>query len=1045
MARGFVSLWLVILILLVGGGSGQARSRPTSQAVSPTTSDQSHILQARHNAPLLFIENVGQFDPRARFQVRGDSVTLWLAEEGLWITMVKPPTPRSFPTLGGGGLPAPWMGEGEGGGAGVHLKLSFLGANPQPRLEPFHRLHTHVSYFSGNDPTRWHADVPVWGGVRYVGLYPGMDLEVGGDLRGLRLIAHPGAALSAVRLRVEGAAAVAVDGDHIRLSTALGPIALPPFLTGDGALLQPVLTDGLISLVASPSPVSPPSAALRPLLSGPMNLLYSTYLGGSNGEAGRGIVVDASGTAYITGYTYSADFPTTPGAFQTTCGGGCPPFISDGFVAKINPAGNGQADLIYATFLGGSQMDQGLGIAVDSSGQVYVTGFTRSPDFPITMGTCSGDMYDDVFVTKLNAQGSALVYSRCLTGTYYEAGNGITLDGSGAAYITGFTQSPNFPVTPGAFQTTYAGNQDAFVAKLASDGTLVYATFLGGNAPDNGQAIALDTTGAAMVTGNTWSANFPTTSGVVQPTCASCSVGQPDAFVAGLNAPGSGLVYSTFLGGNSEDVGMGIAVNPDGEVHVTGYSLSSNFPTTPGAFQPTSGGGYDAFVTRLNASGSALIYSTYLGGDNSDGGYAIALDASNNAYVTGFTRSAGFPITPGAFQTTHGGGLCAGSPCNDAFLTRLNASGTAPLLYSTYLGGDNADTGWGVALQGSGIAYLSGEARSLNFPVTSGAYDPSHNGGADAFMSTLDTGPSTPTATPTFGPSPMPSNTPTPTPTRTPTVTPTPTNTVGPTPTFVPGRCVLLVDDDNDAPDLRGFYQAALNGLGVSFNLFEVGTTNQNGPTAAQMAGHRIVIWWSGDKFGSPSDPWAGPNATDEAELTTYLNSGGHLFLDSQDYLFDMGLTTFGITQLGIASHTDDDNSFANGILGEPGDPIGGPYPNLPVSSPPGFSSFYDIVNPDATARVAFRSEGGTNPGTPTNIHKVDGRAVFFTTAWTSVYHASPANGQALLGTILTFLGGCGPTPTSTLTATFAPTATPTPTTTPTAVIREVYLPLILK
>lgn len=1035
MARRFVFLPLMILLLVIGGVSGLAGARPMPLDTLPP---------AGPTASLLFIENMGQFDPRARFQVRGESQTVWLAADALWLTVIeRPNTPPPFPERKGrGAFPSPDKGGDGGEVRGLHIKLSFLGANPQPRLEPFLRLDTHVSYFTGDDPAKWWVDVPVWGGVRYVDLYPGIDLELdgaGGQLQP-RLIVHPGAALSSVRLHIEGAAEIVVESDHLRLSTAIGPLTLPPFLTGDGQLLQPILLiDHSIALM----PFQTTDDRRRTTDNSPSSLLYSTFLGGSNSDAGWSIAVDASGAAYITGSTYSADFPTTPGAFQTNCSGGCPPSISDAFVAKITPAGSGGADLIYSTFLGGNQNDQGLGVAVDASGQAYITGHTQSSDFPMTFGTCGGDIHNDVFVTKLNAQGSALVYSRCLAGTFHEDGYGIVVDGSGAAYITGFTQSSDFPVTPGAFQTTYAGNNDGFVAKLSAEGNLVYATFLGGNNPDWAQAIAVDTAGATYIVGKTRSANFPTTPGVFQPACNSCP-GLYDAFVTKLNPDGSNLVYSTFLGGTSEDNARGVVINVDGGAYVTGETLSLNFPTTPGAFQPASAGSYDAFVTAFNASGTApLIYSTYLGGSNSDGGGAIALGPDSSAYITGFTSSLNFPITPGAFQTTHGGGMCGSSPCNDAFLTWLNASGTAPLLYSTFLGGNGRDEGLELALDGGRLAYLTGIAFSSNFPTTASAFDPTHNGNSDAFFSMLDTRPSTSTATPTFGPSPTPSSTFTLSPTRTPTTTPTPTSTVGPTPTFVPGRCVLLVDDDSNAPDLKGFYQAALNSLGVSFNLFEVGTINQNGPTAAQMAGHRIVIWWSGDKFGSPSDPWAGPNTTDEAELTTYLNSGGHLFLDSQDYLFDMGLTAFGMTQLGIASYSNDDNSFANSILGEPSDPIGGAYPNLPVSSPPGFSSFYDIVNPDATARIAFRSGDGANPGTPTNIYKVDGRTVFFTTAWTSVYHANPANGQALLGTILAFLGGCGPTPTPTLTVTPTPTATPSATPTPT--LRRLYLPIILK
>lgn len=249
--------------------------------------------------------------------------------------------------------------------------------------------------------------------------------------------------------------------------------------------------------------------------------------------------------------------------------------------------------------------------------------------------------------------------------------------------------------------------------------------------------------------------------------------------------------------------------------------------------------------------------------------------------------------------------------------------------------------------------------------------------------------------------------------------------------TATPTPCVLLVDDDDNNPDLRNFYIAALTTLNVAYSVFDVGGGAGNGPTASQMAPYPIVIWFSGDKIGSVSIPAAGPNATDENELTIYLNSGGHLFLDSQDYLADMGLTDFGRNQLGISSnYTNDGNSGATALLGQSADPIGQGYSSLAVSSPSGFTPRYDVVFPAGNARTAFNSSGGSNPGTSTNIDRTDNKTVFFTTAWTSVYYANNANGRALLGTILNFLGACNGTPIATPTNTPTPTRTPTPVTT---------------
>jgi hypothetical protein len=390
-------------------------------------------------------------------------------------------------------------------------------------------------------------------------------------------------------------------------------------------------------------------------------LIYSTYLGGSGNDVGRGIAVDAAGAAYVTGATGSTNFPTTPGAFQTTFGGPLDPEIRrDAFVSKLNPAGN---VLSYSTYLGGNQGDDGSGIAVDAAGDAYVTGTTGSTNFPTTPGafqtTIAG--VSDAFVSKLNPAGNALIYSTYLGGSSSDYGQGIAVDGLGAAYVTGGTYSSNFPTTPGALQTTSGGGQDAFVTKLSPAGsTLIYSTFLGGTSDDVGHGIAVDAARAAYVTGRTYSTTFPTTPGAFQTT----SGGGQDAFVTKLNPAGNVLSYSTYLGGNSADTGQGIAVDGSGAAYVTGDTASTNFPTTPGAFQTTSGGWQDAFVTKLNPAGNALSYSSYLGGSDPDSGQGIAVDGLGAAYVTGYSSSTNFPTTPGAFQTTSGGG-------QDAFVTKI--------------------------------------------------------------------------------------------------------------------------------------------------------------------------------------------------------------------------------------------------------------------------------------------------------------------------------------------------------------------------------------
>jgi hypothetical protein len=395
----------------------------------------------------------------------------------------------------------------------------------------------------------------------------------------------------------------------------------------------------------------------RPLIIDPV-LAYSTYLGGSGDDFGLGIAVDGAGSAYVTGQTLSTNFPTTSGAAQTTKAGG----FSDVFVTKLDATGSA---FLYSTYLGGSDFDFSLGIAVDGAGSAYVTGATRSTDFPTTSGaaqtTNAGSV--DAFLAKLDATGSALLYSTYLGGSSDDGGRGIAVDGAGSAYVTGDTSSTDFPATSGAAQTTNAGGQDAFVTKLnASGSALLYSTYLGGSSGEVGQGIAVDGAGRAYMTGSTQSTDFPTTSGAAQTIYAG---GFFDAFVTKLDATGSVLLYSTYLGGSGDDVGLGIAVDGAGSAYVTGQTFSSNFPTTSGAAQTTHAGGIaDAFVTKLDASGSALLYSTYLGGSGFDIGQGIAVDGAGRVYVTGDTSSTNFPTTSGAAQTTHAGSF-------DAFVAKI--------------------------------------------------------------------------------------------------------------------------------------------------------------------------------------------------------------------------------------------------------------------------------------------------------------------------------------------------------------------------------------
>lgn len=386
-----------------------------------------------------------------------------------------------------------------------------------------------------------------------------------------------------------------------------------------------------------------------------------------------------------------------------------------------------QPGIAYATFLGGSSFESGIGIAVDDGGHAYLAGKTLSSDFTTTSGAYDRqyDLNHDVTVVKLNPTGSELIYATFLGGNGDDRGHSLAVDAEGGAYVTGRTTSSNFPTTPGALDRSWNGKFDAFVARLSPDGSaLVYSTFLGGSRDDRGLAIAVDGADAAYIAGKTQSVNFPVSSAAL----ARNRAGAADAFVTKLNAAGS-LAYSTYLGGTRNDRANGIAIDAAGRVHVAGDTQSADFPSTSAAHDESFNGGLDAFAAVLDAAGVQLVASTYLGGKSNDSASALSMGADGSLYVTGFTASADFPATPGSHDTSFNGG-------SDAFVARL-APLVSSLLYSTVLGGAGDDLGYGVAVDAAAQAWIVGETSSSSFPVTADAYDPSFNGALDAFLARL--------------------------------------------------------------------------------------------------------------------------------------------------------------------------------------------------------------------------------------------------------------------------------------------------------------------
>lgn len=809
-------LMCAIMLLVVLAPRLPALASPTKHA------DGAESSLATLSAFLL--ENVGQFDARARFRIQAAGATLWLAQEAIWMTALADDTDTDA-----AGRPSPPRG-------GVHLRLTFPGANLTPRLEPFGPLDTRVASFRGKDPSGWQTDIPAWSGVRYVELYPGVDLEIvpEGLSWAWRMVARDadGQALlagtrdgSPLRLRVDGAEGGTVDAGTMVLHTPLGGLALPLLGTdAQGTGATPVLThtDGALE-VAHPfsADTLEGDGAGSALSAGSADLLYSTFLGGSGVDTGRDVAVDAAGNVYVTGETWSTDFPVTPGAFDTAPS--APEMDSDAFLAKLAPDGR---SLLYATFIGGAGHDNSYAVAVDADGNAYITGETQSADFAATPGAFDGTYstvgWSDAFVVKLNASGSALGYATYLGGSDTDIGYGIAVDASGHAYVAGYTGYTDpgmadyeaFPTTPGAFDETHngaIGDTDAFVVKLNASGSgLVYGTFYGAGHRDEAYDLAIDAAGCAYVTGMSQSTDLPVTLGAF----ATAHSGDDDAFVVKLSADGTSLAYAGFLGGDDSDWGYAIAVDNVGSAYVTGFTASPTFPTTPGAFDVTHNGEYDAFVTKVSADGGVLSYSTFLGGSLADKGRAIAVDRYWCAYVAGETYSTDNAMAPGAFDTEANGQ-------KDAFAAKLNTTGGG-LAYGTYLGGIDEDVAHSIAVGEPGGAVITGETGSFNYPTTAGAMDIGFNyGGRDAMVSHLAMpGGEQPTATPTLTPSLTPNAGPSPTatavgettpdtgdsgsPTATPTLappSPTPTAEAGGYPE--PGPTATATPRPSATPDPR--------------------------------------------------------------------------------------------------------------------------------------------------------------------------------------------------------------------------------------------------
>jgi len=719
------SLSIVVILLSINSSTSLEQEAKVQKNLSPIgTQDTFQMLEIKPDfgkIPLYFIPNKGQVHEKALFYAKTSRYTLWMTSDGLvfdssrklerntnrqedkeglndWKTQLKDALPETYER--------------------DVSRLIFQNAKKNPEIVPLGLTEHRVNYFIGNDKDKWKTDISTSKNVLYKDLYKNIDLKVYGVEKQIEYdwIVKPGGKPEEIIFTYKDTNGTEInnEGDLLVL-TEFGE------LIHKRPVSYQVVGGERVNVKSSFKRIGEDTYGFEvksfdknyELVIDPVVLAYSTYLGGSDNDRGYSIAVDSSGHAYVTGYTDSTNFPKQ-NPYQTIQGS------KDVFVTKLSPSGN---SLVYSTYLGGGGDDFGYSIAVDSSGNAYVTGYTKSTDFPTQNPYQTDQFAHDVFVTKLSPAGSSLVYSTYLSGNSLDCGYGIAVDSSGNAYVTGETTSTDFP-TQNPYQTAQA-DRDVFVTKLSPTGnSLVYSTYLGGGGWDHGQSIAVDSFGYAYVTGPTASTDFPTQNPYQN------HQGGWDVFVTKLSLTGSSLIYSTYFGGIGADYGQSIAVDDSsGNAYVTGYTYSSDFPTQNPYQTDQDGALGDVFVTKLSPAGNSLVYSTYLGGSGGDRGRGIAVDSSGNAYVTGDTESTDFP-TQYPYQTRQGG-------VDDVFVTKLSSSGSS-LVYSTYLGGStymDAEFGYGIAVDSSENVYVTGYTYGSDFP-TQNPYQ-THQGNQDAYVSKL--------------------------------------------------------------------------------------------------------------------------------------------------------------------------------------------------------------------------------------------------------------------------------------------------------------------
>lgn len=680
---------LPLCALAAGGLAALAGTAPVEPA-GPRRVDQDAVGRI---APA-FEANLGQADPRAPYLLRAGDTGLFFTPKGVRISLPDPED-RSLR----------W---------GLAMEFPGTSADPAP-LDP---LPGSVSYFTGTRD-EWVTGAPTYSGLSYRGLWEGVDLVFGSEASRLKyeLVVAPGADPSEIRMRWRGATSLEPTADgSLLVHTPAGTITDERPVSYQVVEGRRVEIPTSYRLAGETVGFSVGDYHRRlPLVIDPAMFVYAGFIGGTGSDVAWGLAADANGAAYVAGEAVStqATFPVSVGPDLTHNGG------ADAFIAKIDPQGTG---LEYAGYIGGSGNEEARDVEIDATGAAYVFGQTQSDQttFPVLGGPdLTHNGMNDGFIAKVNPQGTGLVYAGYVGGTGIETGNGVAVDGAGAAYVTGQTTSADFPAIVGP-DNSLGGFSDAYVAKVNPQGTtLEYAGYIGGDSLETGNAIAIDGAGAAFVTGqaNSDETTFPETIG---PDLT--QNGDSDAYVAKVNPQGTALQYAGFIGGDLGDFGNGIAVDGAGAAYVTGVAQSAQttFPVSVGP-DLTHNGGSDAFIAKVSPQGTGFAYAGYIGGTASDSGTGIDVDPQGAAYVGGDTASdqTTFPVSVGP-DLTYAGNY-------DLFVAKVGPQGTG-LVYAGYIGGTGTETGYGLAVDPGGNAYMAGETDSADLPTVVGP-DPSFNGG----------------------------------------------------------------------------------------------------------------------------------------------------------------------------------------------------------------------------------------------------------------------------------------------------------------------------